>query len=567
MYSDFFITCSGADKDILKDCPTERTKFIGIGATIFLTAVLAGISGGYAIYFTFNNFLVSFFFGLLWGFIIFNLDRYIVSSIKKTGNFLNELWTAFPRFLIAIVLAITISKPLEIKLFDGSITSEMGNINKGRVTKCEDNFNAEVAALTARKSELETELPRKKDELFNDDPRIKDVNQQIEVLKTKNVELNNTMKSNYSIIINNKISDARRIPDPNDPEKTIYIPEKYTPLGDRKIKENKALDAQYWVNQKKVDNELIPKRENEIKPELASLVTNLQSQYSQQIAGIQTQINDKNNSRATIIATCQANANLDEDILSRLRALSSLKQDPEKGSTVMWASLLITLLFMLLETAPITVKLLAKRGPYDEIFDRVEYEIFLQQQKIISDKNDEINNLLIEIKEMNKLKGEVRMKTERAKLDAELKANETLLTDIAKKQGDLAKIAVDKWYDEELNKLKENPMQQYTKNKQLPTPLPAPTPQVAIFEDVKWKAMNLADEVFYIFKNGKPTNNELEYEENGIKQAGTWKYLTPNKEIKIDLHNISETYILEDLTSNSVKLKTNSNDFIELTKV
>jgi hypothetical protein len=27
--------------------------------------------------------------------------------------------------------------------------------------------------------------------------------------------------------------------------------------------------------------------------------------------------------------------------------------------------------------------------------------------------------------------------------------------------------------------------------------------------------MNLADEVFYIFKNGQPINNELEYEENG----------------------------------------------------
>jgi hypothetical protein len=50
-------------------------------------------------------------------------------------------------------------------------------------------------------------------------------------------------------------------------------------------------------------------------------------------------------------------------------------------------------------------------------------------------------------------------------------------------------------------------------------------------------------------------------------QIGTWQYLTPNKEIKIELPNISETYILEDLTSNSVKLKTNSNDFIELTKV
>ena len=126
MITNFLISCSGANKQILKDCPTERTKFVGIGATIFLTAVLACISGGYAIFFTFNNFFVSLIFGLLWGFIIFNLDRYIVSSIKKTGSLTKEFLTALPRFLIAIVLGITISKPLEIKLFDGSITKKMG---------------------------------------------------------------------------------------------------------------------------------------------------------------------------------------------------------------------------------------------------------------------------------------------------------------------------------------------------------------------------------------------------------------------------------------------------------
>jgi hypothetical protein len=31
----FFILCSGADKEIIKDCPTEWNKFAGIGATIF----------------------------------------------------------------------------------------------------------------------------------------------------------------------------------------------------------------------------------------------------------------------------------------------------------------------------------------------------------------------------------------------------------------------------------------------------------------------------------------------------------------------------------------------------
>src|SRR6185503_15609291 len=168
--------------------------------------------------------------------------------------------------------------------------------------------------------------------------------------------------------------------------------------------------------------------------------------------------------RPQIIAKIKSDAALDKDVLSRLRALGELKSF---GNSVWWASLIITILFILLECAPITVKLLSKRGPYDEILDRVEYEIYLAQQKIISDKNDEINNLLSEIKAVNKLKGEVRIKTETSKLDAELKANESLLNEIAKKQAALATIAIEKWYNDELSKLKQDPKNQYAQSRGL----------------------------------------------------------------------------------------------------
>lgn len=72
----FFLLCSGANKDILNMCPTEKNKFIGIGTTIFFTAMLSAISGGYAIFFTFGSVLVSLIFGLIWGSMIFSLDRY-----------------------------------------------------------------------------------------------------------------------------------------------------------------------------------------------------------------------------------------------------------------------------------------------------------------------------------------------------------------------------------------------------------------------------------------------------------------------------------------------------------
>src|SRR5690606_40967019 len=60
-------------------------------------------------------------FGLIWGLLIFNLDRYIVSTIKKRDSIKSALWQATPRIVLAVIIAVVISKPLEMKIFDKEI--------------------------------------------------------------------------------------------------------------------------------------------------------------------------------------------------------------------------------------------------------------------------------------------------------------------------------------------------------------------------------------------------------------------------------------------------------------
>ena len=114
--------CSGADTDILKTCSKgEQNKYAGIGATVFFTAVMAFIASAYALFTVFDNIYSSIFFGLIWGLLIFNLDRFIVSTIKKSDSFKSELLQATPRIILAIIIAIVISKPLEMKIFEKEI--------------------------------------------------------------------------------------------------------------------------------------------------------------------------------------------------------------------------------------------------------------------------------------------------------------------------------------------------------------------------------------------------------------------------------------------------------------
>lgn len=95
MLKKFFLICSGADKTTIENCSNgEQNKYAGIGATVFFTAVMATITASYALYTVFDTIFTAIFFGFIWGLLIFNLDRFIVSTIKKSDNKLKEVLQA-----------------------------------------------------------------------------------------------------------------------------------------------------------------------------------------------------------------------------------------------------------------------------------------------------------------------------------------------------------------------------------------------------------------------------------------------------------------------------------------
>lgn len=170
MLKRFFLLCSGVDSDIVNSCSNgEQNKYAGIGATVFFTAVMAFIASSYALYTVFDNPYIAISFGLVWGFLIFNLDRFIVSTIKKRDNFLDELIQASPRIVLAIIIAVVISKPLEIKIFEKEINTvllkeknEMAIANKNQVT---NYFKTDVDKNKAEIDHLKSDIAKKEKEV------------------------------------------------------------------------------------------------------------------------------------------------------------------------------------------------------------------------------------------------------------------------------------------------------------------------------------------------------------------------------------------------------------------
>ena len=76
----FFLWSSGADLNILHQVPMEKNKFLGIGGTIIFTALMASFAGGYAFFTAFKSEWLACLFGIFWGALIYNLDRFIVST-------------------------------------------------------------------------------------------------------------------------------------------------------------------------------------------------------------------------------------------------------------------------------------------------------------------------------------------------------------------------------------------------------------------------------------------------------------------------------------------------------
>ena len=67
--------------------------------------------------------------GLVWGFIILNLDRFLVLSMGHTRDWKRLLLMALPRLGLAAVISIVVATPITLRIFAQDIQNEMVQAN------------------------------------------------------------------------------------------------------------------------------------------------------------------------------------------------------------------------------------------------------------------------------------------------------------------------------------------------------------------------------------------------------------------------------------------------------
>ncbi len=344
----FFWLCSGADITILKKCPTEKSKYAGIGATVFFTGLFAALAAGYALYTVFDNVWIAMACGLMWGLLIFNLDRLIVSSMRKEGKLRKELLMAAPRILLAILISIVIAKPLELKIFEKEINAELIVMDQQQRARQE----AEVKVrFTSTQDSLKSEITTLKQEVQSKTAQRDDL---LRIAREEADGTGGSKKKNLG---------------------PIY-----------KIKQANAEAAEKELSQLKVDHEY-------------------------RISSLEKRIHQNDSTlMAEIAAIEKAKVN---GPAARIEAMSRITQ---QNNAMWWAEWFIILLFIALETAPVFVKLISGKGPYDNLLK-------VEEHRFATVEIEELAKINAEIKERNSGLSKMEQEYITERLDAALKSS------------------------------------------------------------------------------------------------------------------------------------------------
>jgi hypothetical protein len=307
----FFCASAGAHISVLEKCPTQINKFHSMGVILWITAIMAALSGGYFVQSVFTSSILAIAFGIFWGFAIFSLDRYMITTMDITSNKKKLFLRALPRLLLAVCLGLTVAKPLELKIFEKEIKVQMVVDNKNT-----QNY------------------------MFNTDSTLITTKKRIENLKIEMTSLNNSISQLRNEINQNK----------ND-----Y----YDELNGKKFgiatgKKGEGPEAKrkmgIWNNSK--DEYAQFKDEAGIrKIEIMNEIESLTNKINQKEQNFESTL--KNNGGP----------------LNQFEALHNLTANKKHLKVI---NIFISLIFILFEMAPVLVKFFMKKGLYEELLEAQE---------------------------------------------------------------------------------------------------------------------------------------------------------------------------------------------------
>jgi hypothetical protein len=348
---------SGTDLQLIQNCPhSDKVKMQCIGGTVLATAVLAFLSGSFAFYTVFgpkpellsnqgfstpiNWGMVGFsiFFGFIWASIIFNLDRFIVSSLGHgdgTDTITPDEWKkAIPRIIMAVAIGFVISKPLELKIMESEITSKLivtqqQKYEEGKA-KVDEEFDKQIKVFADAKQEKQNQL----DFLVQEEQAARKLKDEISDAVLKEIDgLSMTGKKGCGDSCKEK--KAQQI--------------KYEAEFNNKVEENKAKKAKLEQERDEADEK---KKQKEV---------------------------EKVQKYDTVIKQ----ASTQNGLMARL-------EEVEKDPFLRHSGYFVMFLMIMLEISPLIFKMMITLSPYDYVQENIKLKSIARRGIFLNEEGEEI---------------------------------------------------------------------------------------------------------------------------------------------------------------------------------
>jgi hypothetical protein len=164
-FKHIFFWLSGAGTETLERCPDwEQRKYVAFGATVLVPTVFALIASAYAVSTLTSSWFVMFLVACVWAFIILSIDRALLASYRPFQPLHRKAGQFLMRFVVALLMGVTIAHPLVLLLFRDTITTRIEADREREIAATRQVFEAEKAKVEARRGEMEAKIATQREE-------------------------------------------------------------------------------------------------------------------------------------------------------------------------------------------------------------------------------------------------------------------------------------------------------------------------------------------------------------------------------------------------------------------
>jgi hypothetical protein len=355
---DFMAWLGGGDQALLEQVPQERARFVQMAGVLLTTAGIAVVSMAFALGDGVKTPLAAaVVLALLWGVVIFNLDRFLVLSMGDTRNRVRLVLITLPRLALAAVLALVISTPLVLRIFASDINQQLF-IMQQRASR-------QQAALIAGSGEQQ-EADRIKAQINSDEGILNGhlpqaiTSPQLQAAQAQVSQLQRQAQSDYQAEVTareawqceldgqNCVGSSGKVGNgPRAQAKYLDYEQAVKTYGSVQSRLNAALAAENAA-------------QHSFSNDMSSRVLQIKAQAQQELPALQARYQKLQSDLQGTAASGQKVNNANTGILAQLQALSEASG---QSSSLRAARLAVLALFFLIEILPVTVKFLLNMGP------------------------------------------------------------------------------------------------------------------------------------------------------------------------------------------------------------